>query len=324
MMGMVKNISPHTKAILQNLLVTFLWATSWVLIKRGLEEIPALTFAGLRYFLAFLVLLLVFLRSGRRSEIRGMPRSKWMKLILLGFLLYTVAQGAQFVALAYLPAVTVNLVLSFTAILVALLSVILITELPVFLQWVGILLSVGGALVYFYPFGAAASSPVGWIAAVLGVLSNAAATVMGRSTNRTGDLSPLTVTVVTMGIGGTLLLVSGLVFQGLPAISPIQLDDHRLAGGSQHCLRLHPLEHKPAGAFCSRIQHDHQFIDDPDPDPGGGVPGGDIIHQAGPWPGRGPGRNSAGAVEQQQEIILRTGCYGQYFWKCLALPAIFS
>jgi len=49
--------SPHTVANIQALLVTFLWSTSWVLIKYGLDEIPALTFAGLRYTAAFLILL---------------------------------------------------------------------------------------------------------------------------------------------------------------------------------------------------------------------------------------------------------------------------
>ena len=45
--------SPRLRAILQALLVTTLWSTSWVLVKIGLEDIPAVTFAGLRYFLAF-------------------------------------------------------------------------------------------------------------------------------------------------------------------------------------------------------------------------------------------------------------------------------
>ena len=39
--------------MLQALLVTFLWSTSWVLIKIGFADIPPLTFAGLRYTLAF-------------------------------------------------------------------------------------------------------------------------------------------------------------------------------------------------------------------------------------------------------------------------------
>jgi len=37
------------KAILLALLVTFIWSTSWVFIKIGLREMPAITFAGLRY-----------------------------------------------------------------------------------------------------------------------------------------------------------------------------------------------------------------------------------------------------------------------------------
>jgi len=39
----------HLIPALQALFVTFLWSSSWVLIKFGLEEIPPLTFAGLRY-----------------------------------------------------------------------------------------------------------------------------------------------------------------------------------------------------------------------------------------------------------------------------------
>ena len=49
--------SPHTIALLQALLVTFIWSLSWVFIKIGLQGIPPITFAGLRYTLAFLCLL---------------------------------------------------------------------------------------------------------------------------------------------------------------------------------------------------------------------------------------------------------------------------
>jgi drug/metabolite transporter (DMT)-like permease len=42
---------------MQAILVTLLWSTSWVLIKIGLRNsLPAITFAGLRYTLAFLCL----------------------------------------------------------------------------------------------------------------------------------------------------------------------------------------------------------------------------------------------------------------------------
>lgn len=44
----------HLTAVLQALFVTFLWSTSIILVKIGLEDSPALTFAGMRYFPAFL------------------------------------------------------------------------------------------------------------------------------------------------------------------------------------------------------------------------------------------------------------------------------
>jgi len=61
-------LPPRSFAVLQALLVTFLWSTSWVLIKVGLEDLPPLTFAGLRYGLAALVLLPLAVRGGLRGD----------------------------------------------------------------------------------------------------------------------------------------------------------------------------------------------------------------------------------------------------------------
>ena len=84
--------SPRLRAILQALLVTTLWSTSWVLVKIGLEDIPAVTFAGLRYFLAFLILIPVFLLSKKVTPLRSLSRSNWLSLAILGFLYYTIAR----------------------------------------------------------------------------------------------------------------------------------------------------------------------------------------------------------------------------------------
>ena len=122
---------------MQALLVTFLWSSSWVLIKIGLGEIPALPFAGLRYSLAFLCLLPLALRSPERGRISQLPAGEWLRLILLGFLFYACTQGAQFLSLVYLPAATANLALSFTSILVALLGIVFLGEAPSTGQWGG-------------------------------------------------------------------------------------------------------------------------------------------------------------------------------------------
>jgi drug/metabolite transporter (DMT)-like permease len=100
--------SPRVRAIAQALFVTFLWSTSWVFIKSGLSEIPALVFAGLRYGLAFLVLLPFALRAYRQllhAYPEGAPlRRHWPRLVLLGLISYGVTQGAQYLSLFYLPA----------------------------------------------------------------------------------------------------------------------------------------------------------------------------------------------------------------------------
>ena len=114
-----KRLSAHNIALFQALLVTILWSTSWVLIKIGLVDIPALTFAGLRYSLAFLCLLPLALRRSQRQALRDINRRQWLLLVLYGLGFYAIVQGAQFVGLAYLEAATVSLLLSFTSIIVA-------------------------------------------------------------------------------------------------------------------------------------------------------------------------------------------------------------
>jgi len=204
---------------LQALFVTFLWATSWVLIKIGLRDIPALTFAGLRYSLAFLCLLPFTLRRTHLETLRGLSAREWGQLILLGLLFYAVTQGAQFVGLAYLPAVTVSLLLNFTTIVVALMGIVLLAERPTTLQWGGVGLSVVGVLIYFYPVSFPAGQVIGLVVVAAGVLANAGSAILGRRVNREGSLPPLLVTVVSMGIGAAVMLVAGVAIQGLPPLS---------------------------------------------------------------------------------------------------------
>jgi drug/metabolite transporter (DMT)-like permease len=219
--NMFKNRFPHLGAVLQALLVTFLWSTSWVLIKIGLEDIPALTFAGLRYSLAFLCLLPLGLRPAHLRPLRGLSARRWARLIILGFLFYAVTQGAQFLGLAYLPAVTVSLLLNFTTIVVALLGIFLLTERPTALQWSGVFLNIVGIVIYFYPVAIPAGQIIGLIVVAVGVLANAGSSILGRRINRVGDIPPLTVTMVSMGVGAVMLLATGILTQGLPSLGPI-------------------------------------------------------------------------------------------------------
>lgn len=206
-------------AILIALFVVFLWATSWVFIKIGLDQIPALTFAGLRYTLAFLILIPVLYFNRDRSPLLSQAKGNWRHLFSLGLLLYAITQGAVFLALSLLPAVTVNLLWSFSTVTVALLGAYWLAERPNLLQWIGIALASLGAVIYFYPVDFGQGQRFGIVVAVIGIIANALAVILGRQVNRSGEVHPLVVTVVSMGFGSIALLVAGIWFQGLPPIT---------------------------------------------------------------------------------------------------------
>ena len=212
-------MSPHARAILQALLVTFLWSTSWVLIKIGLDEIPALTFAGLRYALAFVLLAPLLLRREMRRSIARLSWREWLLLTLLGLVMYTLTQGAQFLALDRLPAQTTSLVLSFSPVVVAFLGMALLAERPSPLQGAGVLLFLIGAATFLYPASFPPGQIAGLIIAVVGLLANAGASVLGRYVNRSATLPAAAVTLVSMGAGSLALLGVGVSVQGLPELS---------------------------------------------------------------------------------------------------------
>jgi drug/metabolite transporter (DMT)-like permease len=217
--ALVRDRFPHLGAVLQALFVTFLWSTSWVLIKVGLRDIPPVTFAGLRYSLAFLCLLPWAARSSSQVSLRRLTRRRWLELIGLGVLFYALTQGASFVSLAYLPAMTVSLLWNLTTITVAMLGIWLLAERLTSLQWGGVALNLLGVVIYFYPTALAGAQLLGLAAAVVGVLANAGSSILGRSVNRRGDLPPIIVTAISMGIGALLLLTTGISVQGFPLLA---------------------------------------------------------------------------------------------------------
>jgi drug/metabolite transporter (DMT)-like permease len=215
---MARDRLPHLRVVLQALFVTFLWSTSWVLIKVGLRDIPPVTFAGMRYTLAFLCLLPLAARSHNRASVRELTGRRWLELVGLGILFYAITQGASFVSLAYLPAMTVSLLWNLTTITVAMLGIWLLAEPLTALQWGGVALNLLGVLLYFYPPAFAGAQVVGLLAALLGVLANAASSILGRRVNRRRDTQPVVVTTISMGIGAAVLLSIGLSVQGLPPL----------------------------------------------------------------------------------------------------------
>ncbi len=212
-------VSSRLKAILQALLVTFIWATSWVLIKIGLKDVPALLFAGLRYGLAAICLLVVWSFSSERTLLRGIDGKGWVKIILIGLFYYAAMQSSQFLGLKDLPATSVNLILGMSTIVIALLGTIFLKEPLSILQWMGVLLTPVGAWLYFFPISIQANQVNGVVIVVTGTILGAIGSIIARDINRSIYLPPLTLTTLSILIGSIVMFLGGIATEGFPSFS---------------------------------------------------------------------------------------------------------
>ncbi len=221
----VRRLSQHRSALLQAVFVTFLWSTSWILIKVGLNDLDLgpLTFAGLRYFIAALVLLPLAAPGLRRASATdpGRRRRVLGATLLLGLILYAVTQGAQFAALVHLPSVAVALALSTTPVLISI-ATLLGGERPTVLQFAGAVALVAGAALYFGPLDLGAEATLGLAIIGVGVLANAASAMLGRALAR--DALPaiggvVGMTALSMLVGSSVLLSGGLIVEGMPSLT---------------------------------------------------------------------------------------------------------
>ena len=206
----------YSFALLEGLLVTFLWSTSYILTKQGLQKLPPLTFAAYRYIISSTLLLIFsFLRQG------GMlvhVRKDLPTLFFLGICGYTLAQGLQYVGLSCLPAVTVTFLLNFTPVIVLLFGLMFFHETPAVLQLVGLLLALFGA----YLFLSAPLSGVGVFGVLMTLLSGTGwgtYMVVSRRLLHSDRFTPLNLTANSMFFGAITLLVVAMLTEGLVGVS---------------------------------------------------------------------------------------------------------
>jgi len=213
----------HALAALQGLLVTFLWSTSWILVKVGLDdlELQPLSFAGLRYALAAAILLPFGVRAIRAAHAASPVSGRLVvRVAVYGLLFVAVAQGAQFAALAVLPATAVSLMLSTIPVWVAALALAGSAERPSIGQAAGIGLLTAGALLYFGPFELDADAGIGLLAAAVCVVAAAVSSHLGRGLARDaiGSLGgPMGLTAASMAVGAMVLLGVSIVVEGVPS-----------------------------------------------------------------------------------------------------------
>lgn len=131
--------------------------------------------------------------------------------------------GTQFIGLALLPAITVSFILNFTTILVVLLGFLFLHERPTLKQLLLIVVALVGTGFYFFPLDLPSAALFGILIIIISLIANSFSAILGRAINREGTIPPLLVTSISMIIGTIFLLVSGLLVDGLPTLTPLGL-----------------------------------------------------------------------------------------------------
>ena len=200
-------------SLFEALLVTFLWSTSYILIKIGLEEINPLAFAAYRYFIASLILLFPLYHQLRKGRTGRFNLSRIVMFLSLGFTGYFIAQGFQFFGLFYLNLVIVTFILNLTPLFVLGLSVFFLNERPSRVQLMGIMLTLFGVFIFFYDALADVGMITGILITLIGGAGWALYLLLSRRYFVENNESVITVTSISM-LFGALMLIGATGFSG--------------------------------------------------------------------------------------------------------------
>ena len=214
---MSNHLSTYLFALAQGILASLIWSSSFILIKVGLDYAEPLALAGLRYFLAFV--LLVPLLPGRMAGPGSRPSTRtWLILLGMGLLAYPVSNGLFYWGLVRLSPTTAAFLYNFTPLFVLLMGMIGLREFPSLPQWGGFLIVIVGSYLFFSaPLGA--DSLVGIVTVFVSALAYALYSVLCRHFARAQRVSTLALTALPLGFGGGALLVTALGLEGTPSPS---------------------------------------------------------------------------------------------------------
>ena len=202
------------KARLVWLVLCLIWGSTWLFIKIGLTDLPPLTFAGIRFVIASLILFAIIWLRRLRLPKRG---EDWWLLALTGFLSFSLNYGLVFWGEQYISS---GLAALLQATLPAFGLVIAHFYLPeermTLAKIAGIVLGVAGVGIVFSNQLAVAGSLAfaGCVALVFSSFFAAYSNVLIKA--RAKDLDPAIISAGQMVFGLIPLLLIGIPLEGNP------------------------------------------------------------------------------------------------------------
>lgn len=196
------------------LILCLIWGSTWLFIKIGLEDLPPISFAGIRFLIATLVLIAII--RLRRLALPRDPKD-WLLLALTGLLSFTINYGLLFWGeqrtTSGLAAILQTIIPVF-GLLIA--HYYLPSERMTWAKVGGVLLGIAGVVVIFF-HQLVTESPAGFagsVAIVIGAFSVAYSNVLVKA--RGSHMDPAVLAAGQMACGFVPLLIAGWAVEGSP------------------------------------------------------------------------------------------------------------
>jgi drug/metabolite transporter (DMT)-like permease len=191
-------------AITGVVLLMIVWGSTFVVTKAAASEIPPLTLAALRFFVAAVVLVPIALaRGGQRRLPRPVPYRALLLMSLSGIVLYTVAFNF---ALLYASATQGALIYALLPGAIALAAVLVLKERPTLQRSAGIVLSLCGVALVIATGEESGSSPRPLLGAIWMLAAVAAWTAYTIIAKRLAEADQVIVITAVTVLGVLILL----------------------------------------------------------------------------------------------------------------------
>ena len=207
------------KALAMAVLTTLLWSGSYILNKLAFQGgIGPLTLSGLRYAIASLFLFGIGAAGKQKMKSAPLPLGT---VLLLGVLGYAVAQGLQYIGQTALTPTQSSLFLSVgNTVMVMIADRVWMRENQGRGDLIKCLFLILGIVLYYFPWGTEKLSVTGMGFMLLSSVGYAVNMTLTRRIMRHHPVNTKRLVAQTMLVGAVVLLVAGLMTEGLPVITP--------------------------------------------------------------------------------------------------------
>src|SRR5260370_5365287 len=168
------------KTLLAFAIIYFVWGSTFLAIRVGVNEVPPLLFAAMRFLVAGLVLFGWMIARGEPSP----TRRQWMSVLLLALLIFLIDYGLLFWAEQRVPSGIAAVMMATIPVFIALSEILFLrTQRLTVRRARALLIGIGGVAVltsHALNLGDAPLDRVGAVALIIGSLSWSIASVLTR------------------------------------------------------------------------------------------------------------------------------------------------